>query len=332
MFTQKMLMTTLLAASVAPAPQPVKRSKDITVETILELAPVMPEHLKKQIEEFFRLHSKIVSIVSGESYYHTLPGTHHAPLSMNFDRRSRRDRKFFSTAKKSLSDVKSNIIKENYHALLNNLVIEVAGGHWLIKTSSLFNRRANILHEMGLDHGSSKLPPAKLKEFVRTKGGRTFQTISRMVYWLRAKHAQEELHLDRICLPLKYLMHIPGRPTVIDDTNYVVVAEKLSGVVPILETNLLGDKEVVAQLTHIIIRASLYDIHNNNVLAKDGKACLIDFEQPNACKPSEFGCENPTAKGISGLKKLIKQYAQKTKQDLSSLESLVTDIVNSYSR
>lgn len=330
MFTQKILMTTLFAASVAPAPLPIKSQKEITTETLLELAPPMPKNLKLSIEKYLEQHPEISLIISGE-YYHTLPGAHHAPLSMNFKRPSRKDKKFFSAAKKSASGIQPNIVKNNYHALRNNLVINV-DGHWLIKASSLFNRRSNILNEMGLHNHRSKLPKEKLKEFMRTKGGRTFQTISRMVYWLRAKQAQEALHLDRICLPEKYLMHIPGRPTTLDDSNYVIVAEKLSGALPILQTNLLGDKEVVAQLTHIILRASLFDIHNDNVLAQNGKACLIDFEQPSSYKPSEFGRKNTTGRGISGLKNLIKKYAHNTKQDLTFLENLVTDIVNAYKK
>jgi hypothetical protein len=151
-----------------------------------------------------------------------------------------------------------------------------------------------------------------------------------MVYWLRARQAQEELHLDRICLPQKYLMHLPGRPTLVDDTNYVVVAEKLSGIVSIVETDLLRDTEVVAQLTHLILRASLFDIHGDNLLAKNGKACLIDFEQPNACKPSDLGCDNKTGRGIAGLRNLIREYAERTKQDLRHIENLVTELVNSY--
>lgn len=331
MVAHNILMATLLAASIAPEQQPIKTAPEVTIETLLELAPPMPKKLETYIATFFKKHPKILSIISGESYYHPLPGAHHAPFSMDFHHLSSKDKKFISHLKKSVSDIKQNIAKQNYHSGYNNLVIDV-DDHWLIKTSSLFNRRANILHEMGLSHTSSKLPPAKLKEFITTKGGRTFQTISRMVYWLRAKQAQAALHLDRIGLPQKYLMHIPGRPTVIDDTNYVIVAEKLSGVVPILQTNLLEDKEVVTQLTHMILRASLFDIHSDNVLAKNGKAFLIDFEQPNACKPSEFGCKSLGGNGIAGLKKLIRQYSQQTKQDLSSLENLVTEIVNAYNK
>jgi hypothetical protein len=264
MIAHKILMTTLLAAHVASEQQPIKNTKEINTENILELAPVMPEGVKTIIEDYFRQHPKLLPLLSGATYYDRLPGSDHAPFSMNFRHPSSKEKKFFSLMEKASSDIVSNIIKKNYHDLYNNLVINV-DNHWLIKTSSLFNRRANIFHEMGLKHRSSKLPRTELKKFITTKGGRTFQTISRMVYWLRARQAQEELHLNRICLPQKYLMHIPGRPTVMDDANYVVVAEKLSGALPILQTDLLGDKEIITQLTHIIIRA--LSILNNPIHA-----------------------------------------------------------------
>jgi len=331
MIADTVLTTILLAAHVASTPNPIKRPQEITIDNILELAPAMPEQVKTIIENFFNQHPKLLPLLSGSAYYEQLPKTDHAPFSMNFNKPSSKDKKFFSTMKKASSDVEAKILKRKYKALYNNLVINV-DGRWLIKTSSLFNRRANIYHEMGLKHSSSKLPKTELEKFITTKGGRTFQTISRMIYWLRARQAQELLHLDRIYLPQKYFMHIPGRPTIIDDTNYVVVAEKIAGARPILETNLLDDREIVAQLTHVIINASLFDIHGDNVLAKNGQACLIDFEQPNSCKPSEFGRKNSTQRGISGLRALINSYAEKTNQDLTSLHTLVTEIVNSYTR
>lgn len=330
MVAQNILLTTLLAASIAPAPQP-KDTRAITTETILELTPSIPENLKAKITGFFEQHPKIIPVLSGEAYYRSLPSSTHAPLSIDFRKLTSADKKFLSHIRKSLLHLMPKISKRNYRASAKNFLIKV-DDHWFIKASALFNRRANILHEMGLNNRNFKLPDAQLATFITTKGGRTFQTISRMFYWLLAKRAQKELHLDRIGLPHKYLFHIPGRPTTLDDTNYVVVVEKISGAQPILHTDLLEDREVVAQLAHIIVRASLWDIHGDNILVKDGKAYLIDFEQINACKPSEFGREDLSEAGIAGLKTLIRKHAQKTKRNLMSLENLVTEIAGSYNK
>lgn len=333
MIAEKVLLTTALAASIAQAPHPTRHPVAITADNILQLAPPMPASLKNDMERFFDRHPKLLALLSGASYYQPLSKMRHAPFSMNLRRMSWKDKRFKAHMKRALAGIHHKILKKHYDVLYNNLIIDV-DGYWVMKTSSFYNRRENIYHELQLAHNTKKLSRSKLKEFVKNRGGHTYQTISRMAGWLRAKQAQEELHeemhLDCIYLPKKYLMHIPGRPTAVDDTNYVIVAEKVSGLVPIFETNLLSDPNVVAQLAHIILRSSLWDIHRDNVLAKDGKACLIDFEQANGRRPSDFGKEHQTLGDVHKLQGLIKEYAQKTNRDLSAIEKLVSDIALSY--
>jgi hypothetical protein len=327
-FTQKLILTALLAAtSVIATPPSMYHGKPINAETLLELIPPIPGELKTKIEEAFKRHPELSSVLSGESYSRIIPGTSHAPFSIDFDQISTEDRQYFFEPLRKRLATTIPIPAGKLGPLVNNFTIPL-DEQLFIKASGLLNRRANILHEMGLNNQDHELPQAKLDEFMATKGGRTFQTISRMVYLLRAKQAKEELHLDRICLPEKYLMHIPGRPTDLDDTNYIVVAKKLSNVTPILDTDLLKDKTVVTQLAQVIRGASSWDIHGGNVVAQGDKACLIDFEQPNAFKPSEFGRGGIMGGGIEGLKNLIKDYAKKSNLDKTSLEEL-TKLVDS---
>jgi hypothetical protein len=147
---------------------------------------------------------------------------------------------------------------------------------------------------------------------------------------LRAKKAQKELGLDLICLPEKYLVHIPGRPTYADDTNYVVVAEKLY-TKSILKTDLLGDERVVAQIAYVILASSMWDIHSGNLRAtKDNKACFIDFEQPGDFKPSDFGQDTVMECGIARLNKLIQKYGDKSKKNVSHLYEVTRKILAAY--
>lgn len=300
----------------------------INKDTILELVPAVPTRVSARVDHLFKKKPLLAVVLSGVLYTQKIPGATGAPLSMNVHALSRRNKKLFlKPFKKKLSRVGLHATrqKKNPFQLLRNFIVPL-DGDLFIKASGLSNRRANIVSEMG----GGVLTQATLDDFMSHHGGHTYQTLSRMVYWLRAKKAQKELRLDRICLPKKYLVHIPGRPTYADDTNYVVVAEKLH-TKPILETDLLGDERVVAQIAHVILAASMWDIHAGNLRAtKDNKACFIDFEQPGDFRPSDFGQDIVMERGIAKLNALIQKYGNKAKKNVSHLYEVTRNLLAAY--
>jgi hypothetical protein len=296
----------------------------IDKNNILQLAPAVPREVKEAVDQFFSQKPTMVNVLSGVSYTRILPGTSHAPFSMNFQALSSDDtRLFFEPLKQNLTAAGINV-SEGVHgkiSMLQNFTLPL-NDTWLIKASGLLNRRANILHEMGLNNSDHELPQAELDDFMLHHDGQTFQTLSRMAYWLRLKNCKETAKnpLNHIGLQEKYLVHIPKRPDFAADTNYVVVAQKIQNAQPITKTTLLENPAVVAQVTYAICGASLWDINENNVVAADNKVYFIDTEQPNCWPPSKFG-KSSGCGDTNALKRMLKN---------ESLRNLVDTIASTF--
>lgn len=306
---------------------PITRAMQPDAAELLASTPHAPEVLEAKIKQFLAKKPTLVDVFSGASYYQTLPGTSHAPFSMNCNQLAVVDKLlFFEQLKMKLIQAGIRVPEGllGYHAMLQNFIIPL-DNNWLIKASGFLNRRANILHEVGLKGTDPELPQEKLSAFV-ANNGRTFQTISRKLYQSRAQQTINELHFDRVAVPEKYLVHLPERPLAVDDTNYIILERIIPNAKPILDTTLLEDEEVVRQMVHVIVRASLWNITSTNVLAKDDKAYIIDLEQPNNCPPSKFGRNDAMACGVEGLKDMIQALGNKGNKDVSELKDFATAV------
>ena len=264
------------------------KGKQITAENILELAPQAPADVKAQVDEFLTKNLILSNILSGESYYQKIMFYPKAPFSIAFSQPGDVDKELQQLYFGSMSQKLKTIWGINKPNIGSNFVIPM--GDWFVKVSGFSNRRENIINELGLPYGSN-ITQANLEKF-KAGMGKTYQTISRMAYWLRAKEAKEKLKLNRICLPQEYLVHIPGRPTQVDDTNYVIIEEKIKNAKPITQTDLATDPEVIEQLVQLIGYAALWDINPNNILANEDMTCTVDLEQPNVYNPSNFFDKN----------------------------------------
>lgn len=294
---------------------------EITPENILKFDPQPPGDLKAKVEEFLTKNDILSNILSGDSYYQKIMYYPKAPFALDFSQQ---------TADQDLKQLyfgnMANVLKNRYgitKSLGANFVLPF-GDDWVIKASGFSNRRENIGNQLDKSYGAG-FTQSELEKF-KADIGKTYQTISRRAYWLRAHEAKEKLKLDRICLPQEYLIHIPGRPNQIDDTNYVIVEEKIKDAKPITQTSLAVDPEVIQQLTQLIGYTALWDINSQNIIVSGDKACAIDLEQPNVYRPTNFFNKNVGLHRAflkQGWKQLedniIKQYANEHKADVKDL-------------
>lgn len=145
-----------------------------------------------------------------------------------------------------------------------------------------------------MNNRDPELPQAQLDQFIKEFGPRTYQTISRMPYWLMIQEAIEKLNLKRIKLPKMYLVHIPGRPVEVNDSNYVIVEENIGGRISgsqryVHETEMLmNDPEVKHEFEMVKKYADLWDNSAANYHVNNGTLYPIDTEQPNNQRPSNF--------------------------------------------
>ncbi len=98
----------------------------------------------------------------------------------------------------------------------------------------------------------------------------------------RVKNAQklnaviEEYNLNLLCVPEKYVYHVPGRPDCVSDENYLVIVRKIDGNAG---KGQCLNVEHVKQLCILAEAAPHYDLHPANyVLRKDGTLVIIDTD------------------------------------------------------
>lgn len=262
------------------------QGQEITAENILQLIPEPPHELEAKVQTYLKQKPILANIISGADYYNKIMFFDKAPFTLDFQPDTP-DRPIVDLYFKTME---SYIRQAGLPTKPGQNFVIPLGDH-IIKASGFFNRRENInaylrQTDPTQTHGKTILP-AQLEKFNK-EVGKTYQTISRVAYWLRLKELKETLNLDRICLPDKYLVHIPGRPLQVDDTNYVVAETALDDAVPFDQTDLAQDPEVIQQLTQAIGYAHLWDINSRNILVSGDKACIVDTEQPNVGVPTKF--------------------------------------------
>lgn len=284
----------------------------------------MPQEVNTLVHDFFEHKYPLGYILSGADHYKDIMFFGKPPFALQFPKEGHRspDQEIISAY---FGTMKHVMDKLGFHGFKpgQNIVISV-NNTWILKSAGFANRLQNITAELGLPYGSV-LSKENVEEFISRYQGKTYQTITRMACWLRAKEAIEKLNLDRIRLPNHYLVHIPGRPTDMCDANYVIVEEQIPDLKSMSQTDLLGDAEVVRQLTQLIGYSSLWDVNEGNLLAHGDQAVIVDFESPNVHKPSNFYMKDKNVfrsncgGGWLGLRNRMEDYARRTGKDLSDI-------------
>lgn len=112
--------------------------------------------------------------------------------------------------------------------------------------------------------------------------GRIYQNTSRAMVALRAQEAIRKLGLDHlVTVPKTYLVHIPGRPYEIDDTNYIVVEKKFGEQTKWEEHPLALDEDTIRAMVKLIASTGWWTM-NHAAGVVDDKICYYDNELPNA--------------------------------------------------
>ena len=128
-----------------------------------------------------------------------------------------------------------------------------------------------------------------------------YQNVGRVFYNEKIRQLVEEEGLDRIFTFKKYLYHIPGQPEVLNDENYIVIAEHIPDL-PDPEENLQRfkalshDQSFIDQVMQVINQCGLWSINEHNTfVTDDGQCVFIDTEQPGmgGSNDEDFFHKNP---------------------------------------
>jgi hypothetical protein len=265
------------------------KGQAITAQNIVELAPKVPVEVNKMVQDWLRQRPDLIYVFSGESYYNMIPFYNKAPFAINFGNLDAQSKSYLELMRLALERGGQKFPQSGpgYSAMLQNFTLLITS-QWYLKVSGFFNRRANIQHEMGKNNRDLEFPQELLEQFITKYGKVTYQTISRLAYWLRIKEAREKFNLDRIGQTQMYLVHMPGRPTEVNDMNYVIVEENLGDSKFMHETDMLKDPETKRQFDKMYQYAVLWDPSPQNYKVKDNKIYCVDTEQANAQPPSNF--------------------------------------------
>ena len=168
---------------------------------------------------------------------------------------------------------------------------------------------------------------------------KTYQTASRLFYWLRAKEAIETQSLTEIEIPQMYLMPLDTTTTPHDE-NCMVLERKIGSFNPgeesatILSINApdmltILNKDRLVQLMKVMKYAGLWNVSNNILYnTQTRKLNLVDFEQPNTLRPHELWNANTARYGHSictGMQELCGMLPKGSPQREVAVEFIVND-------
>ncbi len=179
----------------------------------------------------------------------------------------------------------------------NNYIFDVPGTNYVAQIAGRENRVTNLLAANDPDQEELTLTdaPQAMWDRVITKWPHTYQTVSRLAVYLRAKEAIERFNLDKIKIPRTYLVGLNGNlPREATDDNSIVIQEKRPNAKPVIKLAPNEYRsitpEAVRQLAIVTIYAALWDMYWDNVLfdVSTGLFVISDFEQPKISNPCYF--------------------------------------------
>ena len=169
----------------------------------------------------------------------------------------------------------------------SNFIFEDPSGKYVIKISSYTSRLQNQIMAAGIPAYFTKVSPEVLEQVAACD---TFQTVSYIPTFLRYQELKQDRGLDHLHVPETFLMHVPGRPQELCDSNYVIVQKK---------DDLLRREDVLARLPSLtkeqiyetvllIFYCALWNMRTNLQIGTGGTIIVNDLEQPNVTSPEGF--------------------------------------------
>ncbi len=291
----------------------------IDQNSITTLAPVMTKSLQQVVDNWTNKHKDLL---------HTLvPETSHVPVSNE-------------TIKKAIDQNKQLLTSRGFTNLSkNNYIVElpaVGNKRYFIQAGGPINKAINIVHGNGYhwDDIQKKIADGDLTTMD------TYQTVSRVIGYLRAQEIIEQQKITTFKVPKTYLAQIPGRNNLVEcgacDANSIIVQKDIGDNYVQIRSNpsLLVDvnPETLKDLLVLIKHVPLWDINSNGLINKETYTFgQSDLEQPNNENPKNFFNKNASkhqwnvAEGIAGIIKLYQKASETcdVKEGCKTLKTLI---------
>ncbi len=171
----------------------------------------------------------------------------------------------------------------------NNYVFEVPDTDLVVKKTCVPTTRQNLVATSERNKWEGRpawqygrtVSPEEYERWKTEVGGRTYQNTSRAMTYLRAKEAAEIFGTSElVSIPETQLVHIPGRPTEVDDTNYVVVEKKFGERSDWNSSHVAIDEPSALAVTKLTAATGWWEMKDAGSVV-DGKLCYHDQELPN---------------------------------------------------
>lgn len=168
------------------------------------------------------------------------------------------------------------------YARSNYVFVCPAASDYMVKISGPTNRLVNII--VANEKWPTSISDEELYDLKRVA---THQTVSSLPTYYLYLRLQKLMPLKSVYIPKTYLFKLPQASDVINDTNYIILQERVL-LLPKNEgkkllKNLNNDQ--ANELIAVVASCGLWDIKNNILIAEDGRLVIADLEQPNISNP-----------------------------------------------
>lgn len=294
------------------------RNNPLTPENVIELAPAVPTEINQTLKQWFLENPSIIQILSGIDGYLVSPDFPEAPYLCG----DIGTRIYHSHAKSWLQWLGYRTDNRS-----NNWVLPITtDNEWFIKSIGLPNRLKSIYDRIDKKLHDN-LTTADLIRYVAVYKG-TFGLISRMAYYLRMQEIIDKEGLS-LKLPEAYLIHLPGRPTIGRDENYVILERSIGQSFHYLEqTELAFNEKIIGDLILLIAYTGINNCKETIAVSENNQVYILDQTSNHIIYPPFFSrffhrntntYEQDIMEGITSLyNDIVAEYAKKSESAIPS--------------
>lgn len=250
----------------------------ITPFTLEQLAPKMPSKVQKQINAWLE-----------QPDTHIL--MHHVSVFSSPDNWARD----MQQSRELLEQLGyENMSKNNYAA-------RIPGTDFVFKIDGHKNRVLSMLANKGILDADT-IPDEVITKYVANLHETpTYQTASRMAYYLVLKDRMHKHGYKYVHLPESYLVHIPGKPHTVQDGNLFIVQKIVPHAFKLYEYPEFAKSlsaGVIEELYDAVVSVGLWNISNNILMHKNGSiyvTCSVDLvglTEPKNASAKDFFHKN----------------------------------------